>query len=139
MSETPDIGSESAITLAPSVADRPPLVARAANLFGTPRRFFTTWLFPRYVERSLAMRRGDCNRCGLCCQLVVKCVFLRYEDGLAACGCYEKRPPNCSKFPVNQADIDDVNRIAPHAPCGYSFAPPCRAGSREDAARTAER
>lgn len=104
------------------------LLARTLNLAGTPRRFFATWFFPQYVERNIAMRRGDCNRCGLCCQLVVKCVFLRYEDGLAACGCYEKRPPNCAKFPISQADIDEVNRIAPHAPCGYSFVPPCRSG-----------
>jgi hypothetical protein len=124
--ENQDAAVEQAIPLPAADFEKPGILARIVNIYGTPRRFFTTWLFPKYVEQSIAMRRGDCNRCGLCCQLVVKCVFLRYENGLAACGQYENRPPNCSKFPMNQADIDEVNRIAPHAPCGYSFAPPCK-------------
>ena len=97
------------------------LFDRITNFWGTPRRLYYNWFRAEYVQRSLAMRQGDCNRCGLCCQLVVKCVFLRYENGLASCARYNTRPANCSQFPIDQSDIDEVNRIAPHAPCGYSF------------------
>ena len=115
------------MSLRQELPDRMFLMARARNLLGTPRRFFLNVLKADYVRRSVAMRQGDCNRCGICCQLVVKCVFLRFEDGLAACGRYENRPPNCSQFPIDQADIEEVNRIAPHAPCGFSFKAPCGA------------
>jgi hypothetical protein len=102
------------------------VLARVRNLVGAPRRQALTWLRPKYVEQQLAMRKGDCNRCGLCCQLVFKCQFLRHDDeGLAYCGVYKVRPSNCRVFPIDQRDIDDVNRLAPHAPCGYSFKPPC--------------
>ncbi len=124
MNDPYESGEEDALALNPAEGEKARrFLARVSNLWGTPRRFFLTKLRPDYVERSLAMRRGECNRCGLCCQLVVKCVFLRYENGLASCACYGKHPPNCSKFPINQSDIDDVNAIAPHSPCSYSFAP----------------
>ena len=126
LDEMDDAGAAGVAQTMPADFAKPGLLARVINLKGTPRRFFTTWLLPKYVEQSIAMRQGDCNRCGLCCQLVVKCVFLRYAEGLASCARYDSRPGNCSKFPMNQADIDDVNRIAPHAPCGYSFKPPCQ-------------
>ncbi len=100
------------------------ILALVENLLGTPRRFFLTHFRSAAVERSLAQRRGECNRCGVCCQLVVKCVYLRWENGLAACANYGNHPPNCSRFPLNQADLDDVNRIAAHKPCSYFFVPP---------------
>lgn len=106
------------------------LGTRLTNSLGTPRRFLLNHLRPGYVQQNLARRQGDCNRCGLCCQLVVKCVFLRYDKGLASCARYDSRPGNCSNFPFDQADIDDVNAIAPHMPCGYSFKPPCGGGAK---------
>lgn len=130
MSESPDAAPASLSGTARDFPVAASWMARAINFWGTPRRLYLNWFRAGYVERSVAMRQGDCNRCGLCCQLVVKCVFLRYEDGLASCGRYHTRPANCSQFPINQSDIDDVNRIAPHAPCGYSFKPPC--GSKKD-------
>lgn len=100
------------------------------NLLGTPRRFFLTHFRSAAVARSLALRRGECNRCGVCCQLVVTCVHLRWENGLAACAIYGKHPPNCSRFPINPADLADVNRIAPHKPCNFFFVPPPRQAPR---------
>lgn len=97
------------------------LRSRLENAWGTYRRIHQHWFRNEYVERQLAKRRGDCNRCGLCCQLVFKCQHLRYEDGLAACGRYESRPPNCRNFPITQSDLDDVQRIAPHASCSFYF------------------
>lgn len=125
MSDPNDSVAEAAVSLRQEIPERSFVLARAQNLWGTPRRFFLNVFRADYVKRSVAMREGDCNRCGLCCQLVVKCVFLRFDDGLAACGRYETRPANCSQFPIDQADIDAVNRIAPHAPCGFSFRAPC--------------
>ena len=105
------------------------LRSRLENAWGTYRRMHLHWFKSDYIRRQIARREGDCNRCGLCCQLVFKCQHLRYEDGLAACGRYENRPPNCANFPINQADLDDVRRIAPHAACSFSF-PAARLGDR---------
>lgn len=126
MSDPNDSVAEVAASLRQEIPDGSFLLARARNLWGTPRRFFLNVLRADYVRRNAAMRQGDCNRCGMCCQLVVKCVFLRFEeDGLASCGRYASRPPNCSQFPIDQADIDEVNRIAPRGTCGFSFRSPC--------------
>jgi hypothetical protein len=103
------------------------LRARLENTLGTYRRMHLHWFKSDYILRQAARRQGDCNRCGLCCQLVFKCQHLRFEDGLASCGRYANRPPNCVNFPINQADLDDVRRIAPHAACSFSF-PPAHAG-----------
>ena len=97
------------------------LRSRLENAWGTYRRMHLYWFRGDYIKRQAARRQGDCNRCGLCCQLVFKCQHLRYENGLASCGRYHNRPPNCSNFPINQADLDDVRRIAPHASCSFSF------------------
>lgn len=107
-----------------TVADQGPLTflrSRLGNAVGTYRRLHQHLFSPEYIERQRAKRRGDCNRCGLCCQLVFKCPHLRYENGLASCGRYENRPPNCVNFPISPADLEDVRRIAPHAACSYSF------------------
>jgi hypothetical protein len=104
--------------------------ARMENVWGQRRRLYLAIFQGDYVSRQMAKRQGDCNRCGLCCQLVFKCPSLRYEDGLAACGRYESRPTNCANFPINEADLDDVRRIAPHTACSFSFASPCASMQR---------
>jgi hypothetical protein len=97
------------------------LWARVGNVWGQHRRFYRGLFQPGYIRRQAALRKGDCNRCGLCCQLVFKCPSLRFENGLASCARYQNRPANCSHFPIDEADLDDVRRIAPHARCTFSF------------------
>lgn len=89
-------------------------------LQGTPRRFFLNVFLPNHVRKSLEQRRGQCLRCGTCCQLVWKCKFFHYDNGLPACKLYNKyRPSNCTNFPLNKADIKDRNLASPHTQCGF--------------------
>lgn len=61
-------------------------------------------------------REGQCHQCGACCQLMVRCPFLRYDPrtSKARCRIYVLRPPACRKYP----------RVAEEQvclPCGYRF------------------
>ncbi len=100
------------------------LRSRLGNVWGQQRRFLIGLFGSDYIQRQAARRRGECNRCGLCCQLVFKCPSLRYENGLASCGRYHSRPSNCRIFPISEADLEDVRRLAPEAGCSFHFAPP---------------
>ena len=91
--------------------------------WGTPRRLYLNLFRPGYVRRSLSQRHGECKRCGACCQLVVRCVNVRYQDGLPICNIYGMRPPNCSNYPFDQRDIEDRNLVAPNTPCGFWWGP----------------
>ena len=63
------------------------------------------------------MRRGECNRCGACCELVFKCPFLKKTtDGASLCGIYENRPNSCRLFPIEPRDIQEVRGT-----CSYYF------------------
>ncbi len=103
--------------------DRQSLSTRLRLLRGTPRRFFLNVFRLDYVRRSLAQRQGACRRCGACCQLVVRCRFLKRDQaGLPACRIYNIcRTKNCSNFPIDRRDLADRNLIAPHKPCGFSW------------------
>jgi Fe-S-cluster containining protein len=62
-------------------------------------------------------RAGECNGCGDCCKLPFRCAFLKEtKDGIARCSIYSVRPPNCRKFPRNQAQWKSVKEN-----CGFSF------------------
>jgi len=89
---------------------------------GRPRRLFYNWFRKKYVRESLARRRGECHRCGACCQMGNRCRFLYYEDGLACCKVYDRRKsPNCRRFPMDERDLADRDLILPDRPCGYFF------------------
>ena len=89
---------------------------------GRPRRLFYNWFRKKYVRESLARRRGECHRCGACCQMGNRCRFLYYEDGLACCKVYdERKSPNCRRFPMDERDLADRDLILPDRPCGYVF------------------
>ncbi len=50
---------------------------RARQAQGKIRRFVNTNFRKQETIASLALRRGECNRCGACCELVFKCPFLK--------------------------------------------------------------
>ena len=53
--------------------------------------------------------RGECNRCGACCEILYKCPFLKKEpDGTGTCGIYEDRPNACRYFPIDRRDLQEV-------------------------------
>jgi hypothetical protein len=92
---------------------------------GVLRRFFL-YLFRRsYIERSIAVRKGKCSRCGVCCRLTLDpCGGLCFDEtGKSYCSKYEGfRPPNCRIFPIDKQDIADRDLVAPkNVPCGYYF------------------
>jgi Fe-S-cluster containining protein len=79
---------------------------------GKLRRFGTSLVLPVDAKRS-----GECMRCGACCKFLVRCPFLKYEEGnpnSASCRAYAIRPLQCRKYPRTKAE-----QI--HHPCGYRF------------------
>ena len=81
------------------------------------RRFFIGNFNPSYIEKSIeASRKGDCHRCGLCCELIYKCPFLgKDSENLSYCRIYgDLRPANCRNYPFDSKDAEIDT-------CGYSF------------------
>src|SRR5688572_2801686 len=81
------------------------------------RRFYLGTFRPEYIEKAIAeTRKGECHRCGLCCELIYKCPFLgKDSQNLSYCRIYgDLRPTNCHSYPfdVTDAEIDQ---------CGYKF------------------
>ncbi len=96
---------------------------RLVLLWGKVRRLALVTFRPGYVRRSIARRRGECLRCGACCRLGFRCVWLRRNGSTTECRFHDLRPPNCRLFPIDERDLADRDLILPHRPCGYSFAP----------------
>ena len=90
---------------------------RARQAHGKLRRFVKTNFKKEEIIAGLALRRGECNRCGACCEMVFKCPFLKKQtDGSTICGIYENRPNSCRLFPTEQRDIQEVR-----GSCSYYF------------------
>jgi hypothetical protein len=82
---------------------------RARQAQGKLRRFVSVRFRRDEVVESLALRRGDCNRCGACCEILFKCPFLKkHGDGTTSCGIYEDRPSQCRLFPIDRRDLNEV-------------------------------
>jgi len=82
---------------------------RARQAQGKLRRFVSIRFRRDEVVESLALRRGDCNRCGACCEILFKCPFLKkHRDGTTTCGIYEDRPGQCRLFPIDRRDLQEV-------------------------------
>lgn len=81
------------------------------------RRFYLGTFRPEYIEQSIAAKRkGECHRCGLCCQLVYKCPFLGKDaQNLPYCRIYgDLRPTNCRTYPFDEIDAE-IDQ------CGFKF------------------
>ena len=90
---------------------------RARQAQGKVRRFVNINFRKDETIAALALRRGDCNRCGPCCEPVFKCPFLKKSpDGSSLCGIYENRPNSCRLFPIEPRDIQEVRGT-----CSYYF------------------
>jgi len=96
---------------------------KAALGRGKIRRFCLVHFRPRYVEASLARRRGECGRTGACCRLLFPCP-LYAEDPLPSCRIHRHKPKVCRMFPIDERDLRDRDIISPDRPCGYTFVPP---------------
>ena len=90
---------------------------RARQAQGKVRRFVSINFRKGEVVEQLALRRGDCNRCGACCEILFKCPFLKkHGDGTTTCGIYEDRPNQCRLFPIERRDLEEVRGT-----CSYYF------------------
>ena len=82
---------------------------RARQAQGKLRRFMSANFRKQEVVASLSLRRGECNRCGACCEILFKCPFLKkHMDGTTTCGIYEDRPNQCRLFPIEKRDLEEV-------------------------------
>lgn len=82
---------------------------RARQAQGKLRRFVSANFRKQEVIDALALRRGECNRCGACCEILFKCPFLKkHGDGTSTCGIYDDRPNQCRLFPIERRDLDEV-------------------------------
>ena len=82
---------------------------RARQVRGKLRRFVNIRFRKEEVIEKLALRRGECNRCGACCEILFKCPFLKkVGDGSTSCGIYEDRPDQCRLFPIEPRDLEEV-------------------------------
>jgi Putative zinc- or iron-chelating domain len=82
---------------------------RARQVQGKLRRFMSANFRKQEVRESLSLRRGECNRCGACCEILFKCPFLKkHMDGTTTCGIYEDRPNQCRLFPIEKRDLEEV-------------------------------
>lgn len=102
---------------------------------GKVRRFTQAALRQDMVERSLAQRRGDCVRCGACCELAFECVFLKKNGSRTTCLIHKLRPFNCRMFPITPEDLADRDKVLPQQPCGYRF--PAPSGNHRRGPKTA--
>ncbi|HDY66362.1 MAG: YkgJ family cysteine cluster protein [Candidatus Scalindua sediminis] len=71
------------------------------------------------VAESIKKRKGECKRCGLCCQASIRCPKLFYDDNdLAMCKIHDHKPDMCKIYPYNGRDF------FPHLKdkCGFSYA-----------------
>src|SRR5215831_17151819 len=90
---------------------------RARQAHGKLRRFVNTNFRKQETIAALSLRRGECNRCGACCELLFKCPFLKkHDDGSSTCGIYEHRPNSCRMFPIEPRDLLEVR-----GECSYTF------------------
>src|SRR5437016_2892923 len=90
---------------------------RAKQAHGKLRRFVRIRFRRDEVIAALALRRGDCNRCGACCEILFKCPFLKkHGDGTTSCGIYEHRPSQCRLFTPDRRDIQEER-----GPCSVYF------------------
>ena len=93
---------------------------RVRQAQGKLRRFVSANFRKDEVSASLAQRRGDCNRCGACCEILFKCPFLKkHDDGSTTCGVYANRPDQCRLYPIEPRDMTEVR-----GSCSFYFIEP---------------
>jgi len=88
---------------------------------GKLRRLFLTHFRKGYVERQKQRLRGECIRCGICCNFVITCPWLDRSTQPATCLCHETKWLMCRTFPIDERDLRDRHILDPEHPCAYYF------------------
>ena len=94
------------------------------RLAGQLRRQYLCRVRPEYVAKVRETRRGECRRCGSCCDLTFHCPFL---DDRRLCNRYDKRTSSCREFPIDAMDLR-LTRV----PCGHYYDTPPEDKGRAD-------
>lgn len=87
-----------------------------AQFLRKSRRFYFGLFHRDYIQASIEARKGDCHRCGACCELLYKCPFLGHDSkNLPYCRIYgDLRPGSCKNYPFDRADSEIEQ-------CGFKF------------------
>jgi len=112
------------------------LTFRLAQAAGKLRRFYKSTFRRRHAEAGVALRRGECNRCGRCCKILFRCPFLREANGEYSCRIYGHHFTACKLFPLEPADLAELD-----GECTFTFVTPASgaAGSTKPVAGPGER
>lgn len=80
------------------------------------RLWFTLFRRAEVEKRIKETRKGECHRCGLCCELAFRCPFLGKDaTNLPYCRIYgELRPESCRTYPFDELDSEIEE-------CGFRF------------------
>ena len=89
------------------------IIQKLEEGIGKLRRFYLMRFREDYVRVQLALRRGECNRCGDCCSIMFMCPYL---DGESNCTIYECRYKQCASFPIEPRDLKFLRHR-----CSYYF------------------
>ena len=84
------------------------------HTWGALRRTILPQLLPdELLRRWKPYQKGECNRCGACCQIQFQCSFMVQEDDhLTHCTIYQSdhAPQACLVFPVDPLDLHMLQR-----------------------------
>ena len=94
------------------------------HTWGALRRSLLANMLPdNILFRYKAYQRGECNRCGLCCQIQFRCPFF-VDDGPnnTRCSIYTTphAPQACLKFPLDPMDLRLLQRQVGNA-CTFYY------------------
>jgi Fe-S-cluster containining protein len=94
------------------------LALKTLQLKGKVRRFIDGKLRDEArTQELLSKRQGECNRCGACCKILLRCPFLGTDaEGQYTCRIYEYRFTQCRLFPLHPQDLQELGEQ-----CSYTF------------------
>lgn len=87
------------------------------QFIGKMRRLYLVTFRRAYVAKQLALRKGECLRCGRCCALCFTCPFLKTNQLCLIHGLWRSRV--CVTFPIDERDLNDLGVVG--AECGFYF------------------
>lgn len=77
------------------------------------RTLLPQFLPPELLHRWKPYRKGECNRCGACCNIQFRCPFVVDEpNDLTHCSIYQidAAPKACHEFPIDPLDLHMLQR-----------------------------
>jgi phosphatidylserine decarboxylase len=108
-----NLAGEQEITTQDEERRRPPGPVR--QFYSKLRRFWLVKARSVYVDRSIALREGECLRCGRCCWIAFRCP---HYDG-AGCKIHGRHYEQCKAFPIDRRDTELIRRLGGR--CGFTF------------------